>query len=371
MKNALIHAMLVMPVALRLAAAAGPASAADAWPAATAETAQAFVEAAQKHVAATESPTIRGADGWLFSRPELRHLTVGPFWGEAARAVSTAENEAFRDPVPAIVQFNNDLKALGVELLLVPVPPKASIYADKLCGAVTADADGRLPRVDTQHQAFHQVLRNQGVQVLDLTPVMLNLRRARAADVAKPEANCQTDTHWSPGAIEAVAAELARWIAGRPWHDAAAPRIEYASRRADLTITGDLTVFLPADERPGRETFPGVRFVGRTDAPDRPVETSLESPVLLLGDSHTLVFSIGGEMHCAGAGLPDQLAMELGRPIDLLGKMGSGATPTRVDLFRRAKEPGYIEGKKLVIWCFRGMEFTENPGGWRPLPVKR
>lgn len=370
MKNALIRAMLVIPVALQLAVAAGSASAADAWPTASVETAQAFVDAAKKHITATESPTIRGADGWLFSRPELRHLTVGPFWGEAARAVSTATNEEWRDPVPAIVQFNNDLKALGVELLLVPVPPKASIYADKLSEAVKPDADGRLPRVDTEHQAFHKILRDQGVQVLDLTPVMLNLRRARATDAAKPEANCQTDTHWSPGTIEAVAAEIARWIAGRPWHDAAA-HIEYASRRADLTITGDLTAFLPEAGRPGRETFTGVRFVGRPDAPDRPVEPSLESPVLLLGDSHTLVFSIGGEMHCTGAGLPDQLAMELGGPIDLLGKMGSGATPTRVDLFRRAKEPGYIEGKKLVIWCFRGMEFTENPGGWRPLPVKR
>jgi hypothetical protein len=371
MKNAFIRAMLVMPVALRLAAAAGSDSAADAWPTASVETAQAFVAAAKKHIAATESPTIRGADGWLFSRPELRHLTVGPFWGEAARAVSTAENEEWRDPIPAIVQFHNDLKALGVELLLVPVPPKAALYADKLCEAVTADADGRLPRVDTQHQAFYQALREQGVQVMDLTPVMLNLRRARAGDAAKPEANCQTDTHWSPGAIEAVSAELARWIAGRPWHDAAAPRIEYASRRADLTITGDLTVFLPADERPGRETFPGVRFVGRPDAPDRPVEASLKSPILLLGDSHTLVFSFGGEMHCTGAGLPDQLAFETGGPIDLLGIMGSGASPTRMTLFRRAREAGYIEGKKLVIWCFRGMEFTENPGGWRPLPVKR
>ena len=358
MKNALIRAMLVMPVALRLAATAGPASAADALPAAAAGTVQAFVEAAKNTSPPPNRPPSRARTAGCSAGPSCGS-DRRPVLGRGRRAVSTAANEEWRDPVPAIVQFNNDLKALGVELLLVPVPPKASIYADKLCEAVAADADGRLPRVDAQHQAFHKVLRDQGVQVLDLTPVMLDLRRARAADAAGGEL---PDRH-------ALVARRHRGRGGgdRPLdrrpalHDDAAARIEYASRRADLTITGDLTSFLPSAGRPGRETFTGVRFVGRPDAPDRPVEASLESPILLLGDSHTLVFSIGGEMHCTGAGLPDQLAMELGRPIDLLGKMGSGATPTRVDLFRRAKEPGYIEGKKLVIWCFRGMEFTEIP----------
>jgi hypothetical protein len=367
MNTVIMGNVLGLGLALRLVAVAEE----PVWPVAPEAAVQGFVETLRDRVDAAELPTVVGDDGWLFSRPELRHLSVGPFWGEAALEASTATNEEWRDPVPAIVQFSDELKELGVELLLLPVPPKASIYADKLDDGLTADADGRLPRVDVHHQAFYDLLREQGVQVLDIAPLMLAMRQARAGDTAAPEANCQTDTHWSPAAIEAVAGEIARWVATRPWHDPDAARIVYSERRADLTITGDLTVFLPEDERPGRETFTGVRFVGQPDAPARPVEADRDSPVLLLGDSHTLVFSIGGEMHTTGAGLPDQLACELGMPVDLLGRLGSGATPTRVDLFRRARQDGYIEGKQLVIWCFRGMEFTENVDGWRPLPVKR
>ena len=40
------------------------------------------------------------------------------------------------------------------------------------------------------------------------------------------------------------------------------------------------------------------------------MEPDRTSPVLVLGDSHVLVFHDGGDMHAAGAGLPDQLAFD-------------------------------------------------------------
>ena len=99
--------------------------------------------------------------------------------------------------------------------------------------------------------------------------------------------------------------------------------------------------------------------------------TALEdktSPVILLGDSHTLVFHSGQELHGTGAGLADQLAAELGIAVDVIGVRGSGATPARVNLLRRAKaEPAYLAGKKAVIWCFAAREFTESTG-WSLVP---
>ena len=87
------------------------------------------------------------------------------------------------------------------------------------------------------------------------------------------------------------------------------------------------------------------------------------SPVLLLGDSHTLVFHAGADMHGTGAGLADQLAAELGIAVDVIGVRGSGATPARVNLMRRAKaDPAYLAGKKVVIWCFAARDFTESTG---------
>jgi alginate O-acetyltransferase complex protein AlgJ len=74
-------------------------------------------------------------------------------------------------------------------------------------------------------------------------------------------------------------------------------------------------------------------------------------------------------MHTREAGLPDQLALELGFPVDLAGVRGSGATPARINLLRRVqKDPGYWKKKKIVIWCFASREFTQSDG-WKKVPL--
>jgi len=90
---------------------------------------------------------------------------------------------------------------------------------------------------------------------------------------------------------------------------------------------------------------------------------------LVLGDSHTLVFHAGGDMHAVGSGLVDQLAYELGTAVDLIGVRGSGATPARISLMRRMRtDPEYLAGKRVVIWCLSAREFTEADG-WRKVPL--
>jgi alginate O-acetyltransferase complex protein AlgJ len=56
-----------------------------------------------------------------------------------------------------------------------------------------------------------------------------------------------------------------------------------------------------------------------------------------------------------------------------VGVRGSGATPARINLYRRSQsDPLYWDTKKLVVWCFTAREFTEcGPTGWRILPVKK
>lgn len=74
-------------------------------------------------------------------------------------------------------------------------------------------------------------------------------------------------------------------------------------------------------------------------------------------------------MQAVGAGLADQLALELGTSIDVLGVRGSGATPSRINLYRRIQaDPDYLTDKKLVIWCLSAREFTEA-SGWCPVPL--
>ena len=307
------------------------------------EPASAFRARCAKTSATGEGMTIPGAGGWLFLRAELRHIGVGQFWGEAAAKVSKASSPEKADPLPAIADFHAQLKAMGIELILAPVPCKALVYADKLGGS----AEGRL---DVVHQEFYKQLAAKGVKVLDLAETF-------AKEKSKgPALYCKTDTHWSPYACELTAKLIKQRLGSPAWLKAKPGAFTITTGKR--TITGDLT------DGKGSEELP-VRVV--TSADNSALEDKT-SPVVLLGDSHTLVFHAGQDLHGTGAGLADQLAAELGIAVDVIGVRGSGATPARVNLLRRAKaEPAYLAGKKAVIWCFAAREFTES-NGWSLVP---
>ena len=76
-------------------------------------------------------------------------------------------------------------------------------------------------------------------------------------------------------------------------------------------------------------------------------------------------------MFAVGSGLAAQLSFELGFAPDMIAVRGSGATPARVNLYRRGKkDPEYLGRKKVLIWVFAGREFTET-SGWSKVPVKK
>ncbi len=308
--------------------------------------------------AAGELPVVVGAGGWLFLPGELRHVSVGPFWGENAAKASQAGKPENADPLPAILDFKAQLDAAGIGLLLVPVPAKAFVYPEAVLGV---DPTGPAPpRLDTFHQQFYQILRDHGVTVIDLLPEFLAQRNGPGGPVF-----CRTDTHWSGVGIQIAAEKIAAALAGQPWLQEAAKTATVATARP-LDIAGDLTGMRGGGER---ETV-ALRLVGsEASGGTIPVPSERRSPIVLLGDSHTLVFSVGGDMHAAGAGLPDQLLHELGLPVDLVGVRGSGATPARVNLLRRVRgDQDYLAGKKVVVWCFTVREFTEA-SGWNKVPL--
>lgn len=63
--------------------------------------------------------------------------------------------------------------------------------------------------------------------------------------------------------------------------------------------------------------------------------------------------------------IPDHLAYQLGFPMDVVAVRGSGATPSRLNLFQRRDK---MRGKRVVVWCLSVREFTEGQG-WRKVPV--
>jgi alginate O-acetyltransferase complex protein AlgJ len=303
--------------------------------------------------------TAVGRDGWLFFAPELRHVTVGRFWGARAAEVSRARNADAADPLPAIRDFKAQLDDLDIELILVPVPPKSLLYADYLRDGL--DLPDPLPRLDTAHQEFYATLREQGIDVLDLTEPFLDERFTSEGPLY-----CRQDTHWSGVGCVLAAQLIANVVRQRPWY-ADIATTDYAFDWETILINGDLREDLPSPPAP--EELRVRRVVTQDERGPVEVVPDRRSPVVLLGDSHNLVFHVAGDMHTSGAGLADQLAYELGFPVDLVAVRGAGATPARVNLLRRAQsDRRYWDGKRLVIWCFSAREFTESDG-WSPVPV--
>lgn len=320
----------------------------------------ALAETAQQQItalaaSADENGVVLGKDGWLFLKEEFEHLGSKAFYGQDVLDVTKAVKPEFGDPLPAIVDFNSQLKEHGIELIFVPIPPKALIYQDKLLGEVAVKQAAEL---DQPYKDLYVKLLEQGVQVLDLIPIF---RAARE----KEQLYCKTDTHYSGSGLGLVADELKRIIEKGDWYAGVTKKV-YKKEQRDIAIHGDLSVMQKTD------TQENISLLFVTDAATGKVEVAdPASPVLLLGDSHTLVFSVGGDLHTTGAGLFDQLNAGLGFPVDLLGVRGSGATPSRIKLYQRSRKDALLlEKKKVVVWCLSARELTGS-GGWRKIPVAK
>ena len=163
-------------------------------------------------------------------------------------------------------------------------------------------------------------------------------------------------------------------IAKGEWF-AAHPREEFSrTESTPLEIVGDQVKGSEWEGQVPKETL-SVRYAGRDkDGRIEPVEPDPASPILLLGDSHTLVFQEGasGGMHCQGAGLLDQLAHETGIVPDLVGVRGSGLVQARKQLYRAAAPvDGYWENKKVVVWVFSVREFTQSFDKIMEIPIEK
>ena len=297
---------------------------------------------------------IAGTDGWFFLSSDIRFLTVGQFWGADAAKVSRAHKPESADPIPAIVDFHEQLKKRGIDLLLLPVPPKAAIYPEKILPDVDLHGEPAAPWL----ARFYDELRKREIDVVDLAPVFLQNRASERGPVF-----CKTDSHWSGFgcvlAAQTIAEKIREKLVGQP-------RKNYAADWKETTIKGDLVDLGRSNTKKLEPEKIAVRTISDKETGAATIADP-NSPLLIIGDSHTLVFH---DFLAEKSGLLDQLAYEIGFAPDLIGTRGSGATSVRVSLYRRArKDPDYLAKKKVIVWCFAAREFTESDQGWDKVPV--
>jgi alginate O-acetyltransferase complex protein AlgJ len=290
-----------------------------------------------------EAPgAIRAHDGWYFLAHELHAYAAG--------SLTAARSSALGDPLSAIVAFNTMAASAGIKLLIVPVPGKIAVYPDKLDPAWNTDH-----RWDAEQLAFYQELRGHSVEVLDLLPDFLAMRKQGT------EVFCRQDSHWSPSGMQLASEAIQHWMSTQAWYAGVA---QLATTRVAQTIhaNGDLATLLADQSAPAEQLQ-----VMRVESAGHTVPTDRQSPIVLMGDSFTLVYH-GDGLLAEAAGLPDQLAALCSSPIDLIGVLGGGANGSRMILARRKDN---LAGKKCLIWVFAARELSESSDGWKMIPVVR
>ncbi len=288
-----------------------------------------------------------GRGGWLFYRPDVDFVAGPSFLGLKGRP----------DPVACVADFARQLDVRGIRLIVLPVPPKAAIYPGRFAGL-----DNGAPLHNPAFPEFIGRLRQAGVTVLDVAPILEQGSRQTGRPLY-----LATDTHWRPEGMELVARELAKLISGA---GVLATRPPAGYRRQKITVTslGDTAAMLKPPE--SKETA-GLETVALSQIllPDGMRWTkSREAEILLLGDSFANIYSLASLGWGASAGLVEQLAFYLQRPLDSITFNDRGAYATRQELSRLMKQnPGCLRGKKCVVWEFAARELAF--GDWTSIAL--
>jgi len=310
---------------------------------------------------------IDGKDGWLFYKPGIEYLTRPYIRDERSIIVDPNDKPLIDDPIQAIVRFENQLQEKGIDLLVVIVPGKASIYPDKVSGKLSAEDAGEFSHTNRTLQQLSEA----GIKVVDLFEPFAQ-ERLRDQQLGSTM-YLERDTHW-----KSRGARLAAQCVKDAVDKLQIPFTSFGSISYELdTVTvdriGDVGTMT---------TLPDINFLGLTvkfpvektlcyrvlkqklDSSGTVVSTSpyrddlRESEILILGDSFSRIYQTDEPR---SAGWISHLAYELQAPLFSIVSDGGASTLVREKL---ARAPQVLTGKKLVIWEFVERDLRFGAKGW-------
>lgn len=292
---------------------------------------------------------VRGEAGWLFYRPGLKFLLARPLQG--------SEVSAANDPLPAILDFRDQLAARGIRLVLLPVPNKESVYPDR----VTPRAAGLLGLVAPPTRDLLDRLRAADVEVIDLFQEFARAREQSRAGSEAPLYLAQ-DTHWSPAGVALAAKAVAQRLTQRGW--VRRGPVEYGERAAPVERLGDILRMLQVprlEDQVPPETVPCIQVVRRDNG--ELYKDALDAEILVLGDSFARIYQ---HDQPGAAGFIAHLARNLQQPLTGLVNDGGGSTLVRQELRAR---PALLKHKKVVLWEFVERDIGLGIEGWKLVPL--
>ena len=279
----------------------------------------------------TGDKAIMGRDGWLFYKPAVQYLTQR--WPGPAGSGNDKN-----DCLSAIVSFRDQLAERGIQLLVIPVPNKTSIYPEKLsCGA----SRNKQP-VNPYTLEIISKLEKAGVEVVNLFEVF-----SQASGIEHQESMyyLPQDTHWSPHGMRKAAKAAARRILDLGW--VGKGTVKYDLKPVTIERYGDVLRMIQVPQIKHCFTPQQVHCTQVIYADDgRLYQDEPDSKILVLGDSFLRIYE---QDEPGSAGFIAHLARELGLPLASIVNDGGASTLVRQKLSRR---PNLLSNKKLVIWEF-------------------
>jgi hypothetical protein len=337
------------------------------------------------------SKAVAGRDGWWFFRPDLRYL-LEPDRAETgdphARWAPPSDGTTRRDSVVrAIVRVRDQLMERNIQLLVVPVPGKPSVYPDRLTSRMAAHQAVQSPTAQLLLE-----LRRKGVETVDLFTAF---QSARQASSPANELYLAHDTHWTPRGAKLAAERVAQrlhelgWAPGSNTSFYVQPRsVRRWGDIAEMTQIPRLARTLGAqvvDCEQVCDPALGPLVPTPSDRPGTYRYAAKKPSVLVLGDSFSRIYqfpeppSLGEATSDPGkgaagskrllpgsAGFVSLLALALQTPVDAIFSDGGASTDVRRKL---STNPEILEGKKVVIWEFVERDVALGKQGWEDVAL--
>ena len=313
-----------------------------------------------KYLGQGNEKVVPGRGGQLFYRPAVDTLIGPPFLDKDRQQLRAQGNEVWEepvqpDPVRAIRRFGAELGSQNIGLVLLPVPVKAAIRpAPLLLKKVNA------PLANRSWDDFVKQLQETGLEVFDIR------RQLYDYEISPGDAYLATDTHWSPAAMEMVADRLGDFLMER--YEGLSGNVGYRFHQFEESGKGDLHRMLRLAE--GNSLFSSETVTIRQVLTPAGTfwQSDRKSPVLLLGDSFTNIYSSPGLGLGSGGGFAEHLSSRLQRPVDLLARNDDGAFSSREMLASELRHGrDRLAGKRVVVWEFSERELSL--GDWKDIDM--
>ena len=257
-----------------------------------------------------------GRDGWLFSDEEYRPLATAP--------------HGLDKTVGYIASVRETLRAVGAELVLVPLPAKLDMERAQ------AGDDAPSKRIEQDYAAFLRALDGAGVETVDTRPVLSQ----------RPDPFFRTDTHWTPAAARDVAEAVAN-----------SGRVAIGEASFDVvpgpavSFTGDLVSFVTSDSL---APFVGLRPEHVTPyVAEAVAETGADGGMDIFGGGASGAYALVGTSYSANPNWSFAEALKLSLAQDVLNYAEEGQGPVApMAAFLSRLASGTEEVPPVVIWEF-------------------